>query len=83
VPVYVLEYLLGRYAASNDEAAIQVGLRVVDDTLSRNFVRPDEAERIRSLVKERGKYTVIDKVRVRLLDSEDKYWAELVNFGHK
>jgi ATP-dependent Lon protease len=83
VPVYVLEYLLGRYAASNDEAAIQVGLRVVDDTLSRNFVRPDEAERIRSLVKERGKFTVIDKVRVRLLDSEDKYWAELVNFGHK
>jgi len=83
VPVYVLEYLLGRYAASNDEATIQVGMRVVDDTLSRNFVRPDEAERIRSLVKERGKYTIIDKVRVRLLDSEDKYWAELVNFGHK
>ncbi len=83
VPVYVLEYLLGRYAASDDEATIQVGLRVVDETIARNFVRPDEAERVRSLVKERGSHTIIDKVRVRLLDSEDKYWAELVNFGHK
>lgn len=83
VPVYVLEYLLGKYCATDDQAAIDLGLRVVNNTLADNFVRPDESMKAQSRVKEKGKHTFIDKVRVRLLDSEDKYWAELINFGHK
>lgn len=83
VPVFVLEYLLGKYCATDDPAAIEAGLRVVNTTISSNFVRPDEANKAQSLVKEKGKYTLIDKVRVRYLSDDDKYWAELINFGHK
>ncbi len=83
VPVYVLEYLLGKYCATDDPAAVQAGLRIVNSTLAENFVRPDEANRIQSLVKEKGRYTLIDKVKVRYLSDDDKYWAEVVNFGHK
>lgn len=83
VPVYVLEYLLGKYCASDDPAAIDAGMRLVEFTISENIVRPDEANRAQSRVKERGQAQFIDKVRVRLLDSEDKYWAEMTNFGHR
>src|SRR3954453_17768322 len=83
VPVFVLEYLLGKYCATDDPAAIEAGLRVVNATLSSNFVRPDEANKAQSLVKDKGKYTLIDKVQVRYLSDDDKHWAELVNFGHK
>src|SRR6516225_6129158 len=75
VPVFVLEYLLGKYCATDDPAAIDAGLRVVNNTLSSNFVRPDEANKAQSMVK--------DKVKVRYLAEDDKHWAELVNFGHK
>ena len=81
VPVFVLEFLLGKYCASSDEVAIQMGLQVVNDTLSNNYIRPDESAKAQSKVKENGKYTFIDKVKVRLVDSD--YWAEAVNFGHK
>ncbi len=83
VPVFVLEYLLGKYCATDDLAAIEAGLRVVNSTLSSNFVRPDEANKAQSFIKEKGKHTLIDKVKVRYLSDEDKYWAEFVNFGHK
>lgn len=83
VPVYVLEYLLGRYCATDDPQAVDVGLRLVNDTLAENYVRPDEAQKAQSLVEQRGRHTFIDKVKVRFLPSEDKYWAELVNFGYK
>src|SRR6266851_8229173 len=83
VPVYVLEYLLGKYCATDDPHAIETGLRLVNTTLANNFVRPDEANKAQSYVKEKGKYTLIDKVKVRYLSEDDKYWAELVNFGHK
>ena len=83
VPVFVLEYLLGKYCATDDPAAIDAGLRVVNNTLSSNFVRPDEANKAQSLVKDKGKHTLIDKVKVRYLSDDDKHWAELVNFGHK
>jgi ATP-dependent Lon protease len=83
VPVYVLEYLLGKYCATDDKAAVEAGLRIVNSTLAENFVRPDEANKIQSLVKEKGRYTLIDKVKVRYLSEDDKYWAEIVNFGHK
>ncbi len=83
VPVFVLEYLLGKYCATDDPIAIDAGLRVVNSTLAENFVRPDEANKAQSFVREKGKHTLIDKVRVRYLSDEDKYWAEFVNFGHK
>ena len=83
VPVFVLEYLLGKYCATDDAAAIEAGLRVVNGTLSDNFARPEESNKAQSLVRERGHHTFIDKVKVRFLAEDDKYWAECVNFGHK
>src|SRR3989449_8934577 len=80
VPVFVREFLLGKYCASSDEVAIQMGLQVVNDTLANNYIRPDESIKAQSKVKENGKYTFIDKVKVRLVDSD--YWAEAVNFGN-
>ena len=81
VPVFVLEFLLGKYCASSDELAIQMGLQVVNDTLANNYIRPDESAKAQSKVKENGKYSFIDKVKVRLVDSD--YWAEGVNFNNK
>ena len=81
VPVFVLEYLLGKYCASSDELAIRMGLDVVNGTLADNYIRPDESTKAQSLVKEKGTYTFIDKVKVRLVDS--RYWADVTNFGHK
>ncbi|MBN1315796.1 MAG: protease Lon-related BREX system protein BrxL [Anaerolineales bacterium] len=83
VPVFVLEYLLGKYCATDDLVAIDAGLRVVNSTLADNFVRPDEANKVQSLVREAGRHTLIDKVQVRYLSEDDKYWAELTNFGHR
>ena len=83
VPVFVLEYLLGKYCATDDPVAIDAGMRVVNSTLSSNFVRPDEANKVQSMVKDKGKHTLIDKVQVRYVSDDDKYWAELKNFGHK
>jgi len=81
VPVFVLEYLLGKYCASSDDMAIQMGLQVVNDTLADNYIRPDESNKAQSKVKENHKHSFIDKVKVRLVDSQ--YWAEVSNFGHK
>lgn len=83
VPVFVLEYLLGKYCATDDPYAVEAGLRVVNATLADNFVRPDEANKAQSFVREKGKHTIIDKIKVRYLSEDDRYWAELVNFGHK
>ncbi len=81
VPVYVLEYLLGKYCSSTDPEVIAQGLEYVRDTLSRNYVRADESEKIKSLTREAGTHRIIDKVKVRLIETEDKYWAELTNMG--
>lgn len=81
VPVFVLEYLLGKYCASSDELAIQMGLQVVNNTLADNYIRADESMKAQSKVKEKGRYTFIDKVKVRLVDSD--YWAEVNNFGNR
>src|SRR5437667_11254483 len=81
VPVFVLEFLLGKYCASSDELAIQMGLQVVNDTLTNNYIRPDESAKAQSKVKESGKYSFIDKVKVRLVDSD--YCVEGVNFNNK
>jgi ATP-dependent Lon protease len=83
IPVFVLEYLLGKYCATDDPAAIDAGLRVVNNTIADNFVRSEEANKAQALVKEKGRHTFIDKVKVRYLAEDDKYWAEGVNFGYK
>ena len=83
VPVYVLEYLLGMYCASDDEATIQNGLTMVKRILAENYVRPDEAEKIKSKTRESGSYKVIDKVTVKLNEKRDVYEALLSNLGVK
>lgn len=81
VPVYVLEYLLGMYCSSQDEDVILEGVQNVKDILARNYVRPDEAQKIISKLRELGSYTVIDKITVKLNYKEDIYEAEFSNLG--
>ncbi|MGL5711504.1 MAG: protease Lon-related BREX system protein BrxL [Paraclostridium sp.] len=83
VPVYVLEYLLGMYCATDDEESINEGVERVKKILSENFVRPDEAEKVKSKIRELGKYTVIDKLTVKLNAKKDLYEAEFSNLGLK
>jgi len=83
VPVYVLEYLLGMYCAVEDEAVIQEGLKTVKQILSDNYVRPDEAEKVKSKIKELGSYKIIDKVTVKLNERRDVYEGMLSNLGVK
>jgi len=79
VPAYVLEYLLGKYCASDDDQVIEAGKEEVKSILSEHYVRPDQAEFFKAKVKEKGIYRFIDKVKVRLVETENKYWASLVN----
>ncbi len=81
VPVHVLEFLLGKYCASDDPTVVESGLAVVNQTLVDNFIRPDEAELAKSKVKLRGEHRLIDKVEVRLV--EGRFWATLANFNDK
>lgn len=83
VPVYVLEYLLGMYCITDDEDAIEEGVRHVKQILAENFVRPDEAQKVISKLRERGSYTVIDKITVKLNYKQDIYEAEFSNLGIK
>lgn len=83
VPVYVLEFLLGKYCATDDPFALEAGLMVVTQTLQDNFIRPDESEVAKARAKQRGQIRLIDKVDVRLLASEDKFWAHLQNFNDR
>ena len=81
VPVYVLEYLLGMYCASDDADVIREGLVTVKRILAENYVRPDEAEKIKSKIREQGTYKIIDKITVKLNDKRDVYEALLSNLG--
>ena len=83
VPVYVLEYLLGMYAATDDEESIREGVERVKTILAENFVRSDEAEKIKSRIRELGQYSIIDKVSVALNPKIDTYEAEFSNLGLK
>jgi ATP-dependent Lon protease len=83
VPVYVLEYLLGMYCSSQDEDEIAEGVENVKKILAENFVRPDEAQKTLSLLRQRGSHTVIDKLTVNLNIKEDRYEAEFSNLGLK
>lgn len=76
VPVYVLEFLLGQYCSSDDEDVIETGVANVKRILAENYVRPDEAQKILSVLRQRGSYTVIDKITVNLNIKTDSYEAE-------
>ncbi len=81
VPVYVLEFLLGQYCSSDDESIIAEGVESVKRILSDNFVRPDEAQKILSKLRQHGTYTVIDKITVKLNIRNDQYEADFSNLG--
>ncbi|MDP8299205.1 MAG: protease Lon-related BREX system protein BrxL [Candidatus Tantalella remota] len=83
VPVYVLEYLLGQYCASTDDTIISEGMATVKRVLADNYVRPDESEKIKSIVREKGGLKVIDKVTVTLNEKKDIYEAVFSNLGIK
>jgi len=83
VPVYVLEYLLGQYCASTDDAIIEDGMKTVKRVLADNYVRPDESEKVKSIVREKGGLKVIDKVTVTLNEKKDIYEAVFSNLGIK
>ena len=83
VPVYVLEFLLGQYCSSDDPMVIEEGLNRVKRILTENYVRPDEAQKVLSLLRQRGSHTVIDKITVNLNIKKDTYEAEFSNLGIK
>ena len=81
VPTYVLEYLLGTYCTSDDEKEIEEGIEQVKRILSDNYVRPDEAEKIKAKIKENGNHTVIDKLSVKLNERTDQFEADFLFLG--
>ena len=81
VPTYVLEYLLGQYCATSDEPTIQAGIETVREILRKHYVHRGEAGLVRSNIKEKGRYKVIDKISVALNDKTDAYEAEFSNLG--
>jgi len=83
VPAYVLEYLLGQYCATSDEPTIQTGIETVKEILRKHYVHRNEAGLIRSNIKEKGRYKVIDKISVTLNDKANVYEAEFSNLGIK
>ena len=83
VPTYVLEYLLGTYCTSDDPQEIEAGIEQVKRILADNYVRPDEAEKIKARIKEQGNYTVIDKLTVKLNEKIDQYEADFLFLGIK
>ncbi len=82
VPSYVLEYLLGKYCASDNEDEIRIGVDAVKETLTTNYFRHDEANKAQSMVEQKGRHRFIDRVEVRFLASENKYWASMDHFGY-
>ena len=83
VPVYVLEYLLGMYCATDDEATIKDGILKVKQILAENYVRPDESEKIKAKIKEKGRYKIIDRVTAKLNEKADRYEGLLSNINIK
>lgn len=83
VPTYVLEYLLGQYAASDDEATIQAGIDAVRQILADHYVHRNQSELVKSTIRERGRHKIIDKVTVTLNDKDDVYEATFANLGIK
>mgnify|MGYP001421353881 FL=1 len=83
VPSYVLEFLLGQYCATNDESSIQSGIETVKEILRKHYVHRNEAGLIRSNIREKGRWKVIDKISVDLNTDKDAYEATFANLGIK
>jgi ATP-dependent Lon protease len=81
VPMFVIEFLLGKYCASTDPQVIEEGLGFVRETLRSKYVKPDERELVKARIKQHTTFEIIDKVKVRLVETHDKYWAELANIN--
>lgn len=82
VPSYVLEYLLGKYCASDNDEEIRIGVDAVKETLTTNYFRHDEANKAQSMVEQKGRHRFIDRIEVRFLAGESKYWASMDHFGY-
>ncbi|OYZ13693.1 MAG: TIGR02688 family protein [Sphingomonadales bacterium 28-64-96] len=81
VPTYVLEYLLGQYCATNDETSILSGIETVKDILRKHYVHRNEAGLIKSNIREKGRWKIIDRISVALNDKNDTYEASFANLG--
>jgi len=81
VPVFVLEYLLGMYCADSDPKVVAEGVERVKGILADNYVRPDESEKVKSKIREKGEYKIIDKVTAKLNEKKDVYEAAFSNLG--
>ena len=83
VPTYVLEYLLGQYCASSNEEVVQQGIEKVKNIISNHYVHRDEAELVKSTIREKGKHKIIDRITVTFNDKKDNYEAAFANLGLK
>lgn len=83
VPSFVLEFLLAKYCATDDPAEIEAGIEAVFETISKNYVRPDEANRAQSLVQQTGSHKFIDKIHVTYVEREKCHWAAMENFNSR
>ena len=83
VPSFVLEFLLAKFCASDDEDEINAGLEAVVETIQKNYVRPDESNKAQSMVQQKGKHKFIDKVHVTYVEKEKTHWAAMENFNSR
>ena len=83
VPSFVLEFLLSRYCASEDPEEIEEGKKAVLQTIERSYVRPDESNKAQALVEQKKRYKFIDKIHVKYVEREKRYWAEMENFASR
>ena len=81
VPTYVLEYLLGQYCASDDQEQIKQGLEKVKEVITNNYVQRQDAEMIKGLIRDKGRYRIIDNISVQLSERDDEYHATFANLG--
>lgn len=83
VPSFVLEFLLSRYCASEDPEEIEEGKKAVLQTIEKSYVRPDESNKAQAIVEQRKRHKFIDKIHVKYVEREKRYWAEMENFASK
>ncbi|RRJ96046.1 BREX system Lon protease-like protein BrxL [Opitutaceae bacterium TAV4] len=83
VPSFVLEFLLAKFCATEDPAEIDAGIEAVFETINRNYVRPDEANRAQSRVQQEGRHKFIDKIHVSYVEREKRHWAAMENFNSR
>ena len=83
VPSFVLEFLLSRYCASEDQEEVEEGKKAVLQVIERSYVRPDESNKAQSIVEQKKRHKFIDRIHVKYVEREKRYWAEMENFASK